>query len=77
MPVEFTLRREPDNPFDRFAMAIDTRWVNKDRHIGYVPASYSEDVAELLEWGQRIRVSINTPPSITPPQILLHLTDVG
>ena len=76
VPVQLTLRREPDNPFDRFATAVDAIWGNKKRLIGYVPAIYAEDVAELLEWGRSINVRIHTPPLRIPPQILLHLLEV-
>ena len=72
---KFALRREPDNPFDRFATAVDAVNGNADLHVGYVPASHAEEVSDLLGWGRVINVSLHDGRS-TPPQISLELLEV-
>lgn len=47
-------RREPDNPYDRCAVAVTT---SRGEMIGYIPRKNSEWVARLLDTGEPIRVS--------------------
>lgn len=74
--VEFVLLREFDNPFDLFAVAIYAKWDTNNVQIGYVPASHSEEVAELLDWGRDIQIILESSPSLTPPKIQLRLVAV-
>lgn len=76
IPVEFTLRPEPENVYDPFAVAVDASWRDKHVHIGYVPALLSEEVSELLYWGRSIQVSISVTRSITPRRMVLRLIGV-
>lgn len=48
---EFTLRREPDNSHDRWAIKILTR---TGEHLGYVPRAKNEPIARLLDAGKLI-----------------------
>ena len=75
-PVEFSLRPEPENEYDPFAVAVDASWSNKRVQMGYVPALYSEEVSELLDWGRNIEVSITLTRSINPRRMILRLSGV-
>lgn len=77
LAVELVLRPEPDNPYDHYAVAVDAQWNNEHVHAGYVPASHSEEVLELLDWGRSIEASVLTDPSVIPPRVLLRLLDVS
>lgn len=46
-----TLRAEPDNPVDRYAVMVDS----KGRCAGYVPRQYTRFVGRLIEQGVAIR----------------------
>ena len=75
-PVEFSLRLELENVYDPFAVAVDASWRNRRVQIGYVPALYSEEISELLDWGRDIGVNIRVTRSKTPRRMVLHLLDV-
>ncbi|MBO6011040.1 MAG: HIRAN domain-containing protein [Oscillospiraceae bacterium] len=47
-----TLAREPENPFDRFAVRIDGADGEK---LGYVPRALNPDVAALLDSGVKLK----------------------
>lgn len=74
--VEFTLRLEPENQFDPFAVAVDAVWGNERVHIGYIPASCAEEVTELFNWGRKIRIEIAVDSSTNTPQLVLYLEEV-
>jgi len=74
IPVRFTLRPEPDNQYDPFAMAIDAVSEGEKVHIGYVPASHAEEITELLEWGRTIEVNVEPRGQRRAPKVTLHLT---
>lgn len=76
IPVRFTLRPEPENQYDPFAMAIDAVSEGEKVHIGYVPASHAEEVTELLEWGRTIEVNIEPHGQRRAPEVTLHLTSL-
>jgi hypothetical protein len=75
--IKLILRREPDNEFDRFAVAIDILREGQPVHVGYLPASHSEGITELIEWGRQFNLRIITTPLTVPPQILLELLDIS
>ena len=41
---EIRLRKEPDNPYDPFAVKV----LCDRKHLGYVPAELSKEVTELI-----------------------------
>ena len=77
LPIRLALRPEPENPYDPFAVAIDAHWSNTQAHIGYIPASHAEEVAELISWGRDIEVMVNIIDPSSQPQIILVLNEVG
>ncbi|MGI8654392.1 MAG: HIRAN domain-containing protein [Pyrinomonadaceae bacterium] len=48
---EFTLRREPDNSHDTWAIKVMT---HADEHLGYIPRANNEPIARLLDAGKLI-----------------------
>ncbi len=50
------LRREPENPFDRFAVAVLAP--DGGARLGYVPRESSEAVATVLDEGVRLRAEV-------------------
>lgn len=76
IPVTFSLRPEPSNAYDPFAVAVDAFLNTSNAHIGYVPAIHSEEVSELLDWGRKIEVIIKATSSTTSPQMKLVLLPV-
>jgi len=74
IPIRFTLRQEPENQYDPFAMAIDAVFEWGKVHIGYVPASHAEEVTELLEWGRTIEVNVEPRRQRRAPKVTLRLT---
>ena len=52
MPLRF--HREPDNPYDQYAVAVTTA---RGEMVGYIPRKNSEWVSRLLDQGQQLSVS--------------------
>ncbi|PFR88908.1 HIRAN domain-containing protein [Priestia megaterium] len=48
------LEREPSNPFDTNAIMILAEINNKKEHIGYIHASYSEEISPLIDKGEPV-----------------------
>lgn len=53
--VELTLKREPDNKYDRWAIAIYTP---KDEMLGYVTRFKNESIARLMDSGFRFHAIV-------------------
>jgi hypothetical protein len=54
-----TLRREPDNPFDGYAMAVD--WVDdagSPHQLGYVPRSLAAVLAPFVDQGGKLVAAV-------------------
>lgn len=48
------LKREPGNPYDRYAVAV---WF-RNEHLGYVPRQENRSLARLMDQGERLEASI-------------------
>lgn len=52
---EFTVVREPDNPYDRHAVAL----YKENQRVGYIPRTDSRVFASLLDSGHRLRIRVS------------------
>lgn len=64
------LRPEPENPHDRFAVAV----LRRGAKLGYVPRAASERVSRLLSAGGRLAVEVVGP--LDPPPDRSDLADL-
>ncbi|MCU7930827.1 MAG: HIRAN domain-containing protein [Candidatus Thiodiazotropha sp. (ex Codakia rugifera)] len=51
---QLSLRREPSNPHDRYAIAV---WF-KNEHLGYIPRRENRTIAKLLDRGELLETRI-------------------
>ena len=61
---ELCLRREPDNPYDPFAIAMETQAGNK---LGYLPRRINGIPAAILDQGVTTRAEIVGIDALAPP----------
>ncbi len=66
------LRREPDNPYDRRAIAVYAG----NRHLGYIPRAINTIPADMMEQGQRLAASIRAVDRDAPPWLAVKM-EVG
>lgn len=57
------LRREPQNPYDGNAVAVDRR----GHHLGYLPARENASLATMLDNGLPLEARIDTLNADAPP----------
>ncbi|MGE6590696.1 HIRAN domain-containing protein [Bacillus mycoides] len=68
------LKREPENKQDSFAVRVDTESGNS---LGYVPAFYSEFVAEVLDKGCTYKLQIDKIDAGAIPQLRMNILVEG
>ena len=52
---DFTLVREPSNPHDPYAVKVECCTM----YVGYIPKIMSEDVADMMDNGQKLAGKLN------------------
>lgn len=63
---QLALRREPDNPYDRWATLVCTP---EGTVLGYLPARKNQSVARLMDAGKTVTVFVDAdPPEHQPPE---------
>ena len=53
--TELVLRREPDNPYDRWAIAVETK--NHEK-LGFVTRYKNETIARMMDYGHRFEARV-------------------
>jgi len=65
MPIGLELRREPENPHDRNAVAVWCRFRKdgrtQEQHLGYVPRGDAKAVAKVMDAGVQVRARFVAP----------------
>jgi len=67
--LRLDLRREPDNPYDRRAIAVYAG----SRHIGYIPRAINTIPADQMDQGQRLTAAIRAVNREAPPWFMVEI----
>jgi hypothetical protein len=59
-PIPVTLTREPENEYDKNAIALLLPAEFAATHVGYVPKNLAVDMAKLLDQGQQINATVRS-----------------
>lgn len=71
--TELELRREPDNTYDRHAIAMHSQ--RTSAHLGYVPRHIAAELAPLLDSGESFRAVVNKNSGRRACEVIVDRTD--
>ena len=71
----FTLTREPENPYDSYAVRVDCCTM----YVGYIPRKISREVAAIMDSGHSLSATlnkVNTSPHHTTLGLTINIVEV-